>query len=442
MPYFVHVNVQSVPVLTAEPPVSIVARIRGNSMVRQGAIVFGASLALNVGGFVFHAIASRYLGVDRYGQLYALISACQDAALPVGLLSPVIARFAAEFAALHDESHVRALASDVSRLFGVIGAIGVALSVMFAVPVGAFLHVPAWSVPMVGIIAAMVLMSMSLRAIAQGTQAFGAYGGSLVAEGTLKVVTLLGMMALGLGLAGSIGGFLGGTLCGLLVIAFLFRRRFAGVASTRIRYDWKRIAISSVGAAALTVTMTLIGTGDVLFVKHFFDAAEAGLYSAASLGGKIMLYFVGFIPLVLLPQATDRHVRGQKTRYTLFFALALFFGIAICGVVGVKLFGLVLLHALVGHAFDGAAGLLVGYTVAMSLLALIQLLSSYGIATHRLAFSIPLLAGTAATLLAMTFFHATLAQVVDVLVIGMAATSLGVASALAVQGLHGARRSA
>jgi O-antigen/teichoic acid export membrane protein len=434
------VNDENSAVASVAAAVSIVPRIRTNAVLRQAALVFSASLFLNAGGFVFHAIASRYLGVDRYGQLYALISASTDAALPVALVAPVIARFAAEFAALHDESHMRAMAFDVARLFGIVGAAGFVLSLLLAVPIGAFLRVPSWSVPIVAAVAAILLLSTSLRAIAQGTQAFGAYAASLVAEGTLKVLVLLGAIALGFGLAGSIVGFLGGVLAGFLIIAVLCVRRYAGAPARAIRYDWKRIALSGAGAAALTTALTLVGTGDVLVVKHFFDAQQAGLYSAASLGGKIMMYFVGFIPLVLLPQATDRHVRGERTRYALLIAVALFLVIAVAGIAGVKFFGLLMLHALVGHAFDAAHGLLVGYTVAMLMLALINLLASYGIATHRLAFAAPLLAGTAATLLAMFVFHATLAQVVTVLVAGMAATAFAVAVAVTWQGMLSASK--
>jgi O-antigen/teichoic acid export membrane protein len=435
VPYSDPVNVESPPVASVAPAVSIAQRVRASSMVRHGALIFAATLFMNVGGFVFHAIASRALGVERYGQLYALISACTDAALPIGLAAPVIARFAAEFAALHDESHMRAMTADVARLFGLVGAVCFALSLGLAVPVGEFLRVPVWSIPIVGLIAAAILLSYSLRAVAQGMQAFNAYAGSVVAEGAFKVVALLALLSLGLGFAGSLLGFLGGIVAGLAAIAGLLVRRYAGVAPSALRYDWRRIVLSGAGAASLTIAATLIGTGDVLLVKHYFDAAQAGLYSAASLGGKIVMYFVGFIPIVLLPQATDRHVRGEKTRQTLFVALGLFAVIAVGGILGMKFFGLVVLHALVGHAFDAANHLLVGYTVAMLLLALIGLLGSYGLATHRLAFTVPLLAGTLGTLLSLIAFHATLGQVVEVLVAGMATTSAAVAAALAIQGL-------
>ncbi len=403
-------------------------------MARQAALVFLASLFLNLGGFVFHAMASRALGVATYGQLYALISACTIVALPTGLASPVIARFAAEFAALHDESHVRAMTVDVVRFFGVVGVAVIVLALALENPIGVFLHVPAWSVPTVAIISVFTLLNVALRAIAQGTQDFGTFAGSVCAEGAAKVLALAALLSFGFGLAGGVVGFSAGAVAGFGVIAVLLARRYARVAQRAIRYDWKRIALSGVGAAALTIVVTLVGNVDVILVKHFFDAAQAGLYSAAALGGKIVFYFCGFISTVLLPQVTDRHVRGERTRHALVPALVLFVIIALCGIAGVKIFGLLLLHVLVGHAFDAARGLLVGYTTAMLLLALITLLGSYGIATHRLAFAAPLLAGTAVTLLSLLAVHATLVQVVHVLVAGMSATTVLVAGALSWQG--------
>ena len=75
-----------------------------------------------------------------------------------------------------------------------------------------------------------------------------------------------------------------------------------------------------------------------------------------------------------------------------------------------------MLHALVGHAFDAAAPLLVTYGLAMVLLALTNALTSYGIATHRLAFTVPLLICTLGTLAAIVAIHPTLATVVEILV--------------------------
>jgi O-antigen/teichoic acid export membrane protein len=414
-------------------------RLRSNTTLRQAALVFSASMLLNVCGFIFHAIVSRRIGVDAYGQLSALIAASADFALPAAVIAPVIARFSAEFVALNDDGHIRRLFSDLSRVFGVGGIILVAVCWFLATPIAAFLYVPVWSVPVVAVIAALLSLSGAWRAVAQGTQAFRSFALSLSTDGVIRVVALGALALAGLALGAGIFGFLIGSAAGATVAGFALLRRYGSARSTSIRYDWPRIAVSGLGAAATTIAMTLVGTVDVIVVKHAMAPTEAGLYAAASLGGKIVLYAVGFIPMVLLPQATDRHVRGERTRGALVSAGGLFLAMAIVGIGGVALFGRQMLHALVGGSFDGAVVLLVPYSIAMVLLALSNLLANYGIATHRIAFAFPLIAGTAGTLLTLVVVHRSLAQVVAVLDVGMAVTCLAVAVTLLWQGMRSRR---
>jgi O-antigen/teichoic acid export membrane protein len=191
-----------------------------------------------------------------------------------------------------------------------------------------------------------------------------------------------------------------------------------------------------VGSAAITLAGALIGSADVILVKHYFDADQAGIYSAASLAGKVLLYFVGFVPTILLPQATERHVRGESTRHALTMCIGILLAISVVGLIAVKFFGIVLLHALVGHAFDSAQPLLLPYSIAMMFLAMSSVLGSYGIATHRVAFAAPLLVGVIGTLAAVVYAHASLEQVVRVVAAGNAITAIAVAGGLAWQGLR------
>jgi O-antigen/teichoic acid export membrane protein len=416
-----------------------IARLQGSIMVRQGLIVFGATMILNLGGFAFHAIASRRIGVADYGVLYALISMSTILAVPANLAAPVIARFAAEFRVLHDDRHVRRLVLDIVRFFGTLGLGYLLLSVFVMRWAGSFLHAPVWPAPLVALIGGTLLLSLVLRAVAQGTQDFAGFARSCIADGIAKVAGVVLFTTLGLTLFGGILGFLCGALGGAVAIAMTLFARYRTVDDRTIRYDWRRIAVSGVGSAAITLAGALIGSADVILVKHFFDPNAAGIYAAASLAGKVLLYFVGFVPTILLPQATERHVRGERTRYALAVCLGILFGISVLGLIALKFFGIVLLHALVGHAFDGAEPLLLPYSVAMMFLALSSVLGSYGIATHRIAFALPLLVGVMGTLLSIVYAHASLEQVVRVVAAGNAITAVAVACGLGWQSLLGSR---
>lgn len=196
---------QSVGAIVASVPGLIdrgIARLAGSIIVRQGALVFAATMVLNLGGFAFHAIASRRIGVNDYGVLYTLISMSTILAIPASLAAPVIARFAAEFGVLHDERHVRRLIVDLVRSFGLLGVGYLVVSLAFMRPAAQFLHAPIWPAPLVALIAGALLLSGVLRAVAQGTQDFAGFARSCLADGFSKFVGVVAFTAIGLGLLG------------------------------------------------------------------------------------------------------------------------------------------------------------------------------------------------------------------------------------------------
>jgi O-antigen/teichoic acid export membrane protein len=409
------------------------------AIANASALVFAASMVLSIGGFLFHAIASRRLGVADYGSFYALISLLGIGGLPIAVFTPVVTRYSAEFAALHDDGHVRGLIGLILRIFAVFGAIYVVGGIALSQTVAAYLHVATWQISIVGVMLAVSVASGTLRAIGQGVHAYGAFAASLAGEGIFKVIVLALVALLGVTIAGATGAFLCGLVAGAVFIAIPLFRAYGGVAPSPILLDWKRIFATIGGAAVLTLTMTCIGFADVLLVKHFFPAADAGLYAAASLCGKILLYFVGFVPAILIPQATHRHARKESTRRILWAAIAFVGAVSIVGVLAYGAFGAVLLHVLVGHEFDGALQFLPTYAAAMAALAMTNCLCSYGMATHRLGYAAPLLIATAGTLALIAFVHPSLTVVVKELLIGNLAMVACVAVPLAVQGARKAR---
>jgi O-antigen/teichoic acid export membrane protein len=416
-------------------------RLRSSAMLKQSLLVFAASMVLNLCNFVAHAVASRELGVTVYGGLYALINAALIAALPAAFLAPVVAQLAAEFRALHDDGHLRGLTQSVADTVARLGLLYMVIAAFAAIPFAWFLHVPIWSAQFVGLLAGAALYLSALRAVTQGTQDFVGYALSNSIEGIAKVFGIGVLLAVGLKLGGGIIGFFLGPLGALIYLGLRLGRRYAAAEAHTVRYDWRRILNASAAAAAASISLALIGSADVVLVKHFFSPQAAGLYAAAALGGKMLLYLVGFIPTVLLPLAADRHARGARTREVLTGSLLMFAAIALCGVFVFQYFGLTVLHALVGRAYDAAAPLLVTYGLAMVLLALTNALTTYGIATHRLAFTVPLFMSTLGTLAAIVVVHPTLATVVEILVVGNTVSSLAVAISLVVQQNTSGRRS-
>ena len=185
-----------------------------------------------------------------------------------------------------------------------------------------------------------------------------------------------------------------------------------------------------------------MGSADVILIKHYFDARPRRRVFGG-LAGRTRFCCISSASCrpCCFPQAAERHVRGESTRPALAMCVAILLVIGVFGLIAVRFFGILLLHALVGHAFDAAAPLLLPYSAAMMLLSLSVMLGSYGIATHRVAFAAPLLVGVFAT-----FWRSCLSRLAAAsryrLAVGNGITVVAVAATLALQASAGKRRMA
>lgn len=411
---------------------SIFDRVRSHDMFRHGLLVFVAFTLANVGSFLFHVIVSRNLGVVGYGSLYAVLSLVQLASLPAGVFTTVISKFAAEFQALNDTRRLRALTIWVCKAFAPLSLLYIGVGTLLSPAIARFMAVPGWAIILAAAISSGAILFSALRAVSQGTHDFRGFSASVTADAGAKAGFAAIVSAFAFGFAGALIAFFSGALLGGLVIIVRLWRQYADVPRTRLQLDWRRALITTAGALALTASITILSYGDVLVVKHFFSAREAGVYAAASLGGKILFFLVNFAPMVLIPKAVARQALGRSAIGVLVGAL--FMVISLSGT-GLSIFSIgskFVLHALVGGGFEDAQSLLPWYGVAMSILAVTNVVASYSIAIHRFAFAIPLTCVALATVGTVFFYHPSLQVIVFVLVIGntLALTTVSIAVAI------------
>jgi O-antigen/teichoic acid export membrane protein len=413
----------------------VIARLRSDGLFRDGLLVMTATLTANAFIFLYYVVMTRELGVVHYGELYALVSLSVLAVIPGTVLNTVIAKFVAEAHAHGDAGRVRALARFIGLGFLWLGGVYVVLGAVVAMPLANFFHVPAWAIFFTAVTSAGFAFSTAARAFVQGRQDFFGYSVATIIDGVSRVAFGALLVAAGFGVAGALGGLL---VAGVLGTAYAVMRvapAFATAARTPLHVDWRRVAMTTYGSAIATACVALLSYGDVAIVKHFFDAHSAGIYSAISLDGKMMFFLVSFAPAVLLPKVVDQLGRGQRTRGTLFGILGLVAVLSIVGLLAFTFEPRLIVDALNGgDKFAAATPYLFGYAGAMALLGVTNLLATYAIGIHRMAFAIPLLLVSLAGLTAIALYHPSIGAVVGLLVATNAAGLLAVAAAIALGG--------
>lgn len=387
-----------------------------SEFVRHGAWVFGSMMALNVANYVFHFFMTRWLGPESYGALSSLIALTSLISIPAAILTMIVVKYAAEFHALEDAGKLRTLCDRVLIYSGMVALVVFAIVLAAGHAIAAYIHVDDWtSVALCGFIAAVGLITPGSRGILQGVQDFRRLAFSLSIEGAGKCLIGVALAYSGFGIRGALVGYAAGSLLSLVYSLFALRPLVVGVRE-RLLLDYQRLVRASAAVAVTTVTLQVVTFFDIVFVKHYFSAREAGLYSGVALTGKIMLFVVSFVPGILLPKAAAAATRSQSGRPLVLQAAGLTLVICGVGLAAVFLFPGLAIRLVAGKEYVVAAPYLFWYALAMSMLAISGIVANYQIAMHRYFFVLPCAVACAAEVGAVAMFHASLMQVITLLV--------------------------
>jgi O-antigen/teichoic acid export membrane protein len=369
-------------------------------------VIIGAAVG-NAFSYVFHFVLSRKLGPSAYGTLVTLTSI----AAMVGVIGNSLGTVAMqETARLWATRLDAAIGPFVRRGFRFIFAIAVATAVallLASVPLAAYLHVmqPLLWV-LLALYVALLMLAGFARGAAQGAHRFLVFAASFAGEGALKVAIALWLVAIGFGVAGTMGGLIAGAASALAIT-------LPAVISGGAGGSWQRGEQLKLGRSALLVLAVTTATNallfiDMLFAKHHFTPEMAGYFGAAGTVARTIPFAASFIALILMPKAAAaRHVG----RDALARVLGLAAGMTAACVVFVFAFINVLAKPIVavtyGPAFSGVAPILRAYTIDEALFALWAIANAYLVAVARYEVVLYLAAATAVEAIAMAIFGST-----------------------------------
>ncbi len=183
----------------------------------------------------------------------------------------------------------------------------------------------------------------------------------------------------------------------------------------------KRVARFILLTAGYELTQIIINNSDVLMVKHYFDAMDAGLYASLALIGRVVYFAAWMFVMLLLPQVVQKHKDGIATapilyKYVFYVALLSSLIVGTC-----YLFPELIIQLLFGDAYTAMAGLLWQYALATSLFAISNIFAYYFLSLdHYVPVILSGLLGLSQIAL-VVWFHSSLQMVVQVQIIAMIA---------------------
>lgn len=154
---------------------------------------------------------------------------------------------------------------------------------------------------------------------------------------------------------------------------------------------------------------------DMLLVKHYFEANLLGLYAAAAVMGKAVMYLPGAIAISLFPMVADNESRAESSAHLLLNAIILTVGLSGAGALIYYLFPKPIISLLYGPNYLPAADVLRYFGLAMMPMALIFVAENFLIAKGRVVFAYLMMMAIPFILYAVHVRHDRLVDIVYIL---------------------------
>ncbi len=392
----------------------LTARAQSLSMnteaLKHLATTFILSTIANLFTVIFYFIMSRRLGPEQYSVFGTLLAIFQIASVTAGVVSIVIIKFITYFKAKSQYDKISMLLHASMRNLVIAGFVVFVLLTIFSRAIARILNIPsAFSIVLLGIFIWSYLFITSLLSTLNGMQKYSTLGFNRIFD---AITTLL----LGILLVYLFNGGVNGA-----IIAMIF-----GVFATIPFCIWslknivsiKRTRLGKIGLTEYILLATLASSFigvvlniDVILVKYFFDSTLSGFYAATSLVGSIVFFISGALNTIIFPKVSERFSNGEDTseflRFGMFWTVVGCFVVVACFFI----FSATIVKVALGNQYHIESYLGV-YSMAMSFLALSNVLVVYNLGIKRWKILYILIPGLFLEIVLIALFHDSLTQVI------------------------------
>ncbi|MFV9484971.1 oligosaccharide flippase family protein [Christiangramia sp. ASW11-125] len=385
-----------------------------NIVLQPTQVFMISALIVNVGNYLYNLILGRLLGPEAFADAAILITFLLILSFVAMTLQLSVAKFIGTFDGNKKEAFLK-----YSRKWSIIiGAILGAVILIGASELQAFFNTGSATMFRIFGMGVPVYFLMSVnRGYFQGEQDFIklsiTYQGEMLSR---LLLTLAFIMLLPFRSSELVAlGILVSLVPGLLPYKRISEKVLPAISTAELKHLRKFVVVT----AFYELTQILINNGDILLVKHFFEAHEAGLYSSLALIGRAVYFVAWMFVMLLLPEVVKREKEGLDTSRLFFKYLGMITFLAIAIVVVNAMFPALIINILFGEAYVEVASLLWKYALASSLFAIANVFVYYFLSLDKY---LPVLLSGIFGLLQLTvifFQHESLEMVVEAQILVM-----------------------
>lgn len=375
-----------------------------------------SGLLVNGGNYIYNLVLGRILGPEKFADAAILITFL----LVLSFVAMTFQLVTAKFSVIFEGSIFKTFIANTYRNALITGILLGSTVFFFATELQSFFNTSSSSMFTVFAFGVPFYFLMSVnRGFFQGKKQLTSLSITYQLEMISRLVitfTLLYFLNIDASLLIAIGIF-----CSFLFGLFPFKNQkisfFNGIKLENTHT--KKVRNFFIITAFYELTQIIINNSDILLVKHYFEAHEAGLYASLALIGRVVYFIAWMFVMLLLPTVVKLKKEGKSTLPILLKYVSYIGGIAILIIAGCYLFPNLVIQILFGNGYLEIAPLLWKYALATGVFAISNIFAYYFLSLDNY---IPVILSGVFGLLQIglvILFHTSLEQVVNVQIIAM-----------------------
>ena len=387
-------------------------RFDEGNLLSGSAMLLVSMTIVNAGNYLFNLILGRWLGPADFADLSLIVTLLLMVTFVTVTLQLTAAKFAATYVADNTPELTRSLRRSMGRIAWGGGTV-LALVLALGAPVWqSFFHTTSpWPFVILALGLPVYFAQGVDRGILQGETRFGRLAATYQAEMWARLGFGLLFVMLGWSVNGAVLGILISFYATWLVATTGIKNKVGEIMAIPSAQR-TAIAIFAWPVIVANISQILINNSDILIVKRFFPAEEAGHYAALALIGRVVFFATWSVVTTLFPIVAQKHAKGESHRHLLWVGLGIVGGISTVIVIATILIPEFIVQVLFGDAYLNIAPLLWLYAIATMLYALANVVVTYRLsADNRFGPYIATLAGLT-QVIGLWMFHNSLRQIV------------------------------
>ncbi len=335
----------------------------------------------NILNYVFHFAMGRLLGPEDYGILVVLMSFTYLFSTPSEAIQGIMTKYTSRFNSKGELGKIKYMFFKGLKKAFFFSFLLYILFMIVSVFLSPFLRIDYSLFLIIGIILFFYFLTPFMKGVLQGQKKFLQLGTTLIIEAFIKISLGIILVIIGFKIYGAVSAVVLSIGLGFL-ISFLFIKDILN--SKTEKQEFNQIYIHSLPYFISLLSIMLIFTLDVIIAKRFFSPELAGLYSAASVIGKVIYLGVFGISKAMFPLTAENQKDIKKSNKIMLKALLFSTLISIIAVLLYALFPSLIIRLLYGSEFIEISHIIIFTGLAFAFLSLTNIVILYGLSIDRI----------------------------------------------------------